>query len=127
MGYHAPCHLRAQKIGFPAQRVLRKVPGTEIAIIEECSAVDGTWGMKAEHYELGRAYAERLVGEMRGGGFDVVATDCPLSGLRLEQELGCMAVHPIELLNEAYGLPAVRDEALSIGPVAAKEMEETRE
>ena len=108
VGYHAPCHLRAQKVGFPAMQVLKKVPDTEVAVIQECSAVDGTWGMKAQYYELGRKYAQKLVGEMREGAFDVMATDCPLSGLRLEQEVGGSAVHPIELLNDAYGLPPVR-------------------
>jgi len=118
VGYHAPCHLRAQKVGFPTQRILRKVPDTRVQIIQECSAVDGTWGMKAQYYELGRKYAKKLVNEMSSDTFDVVATDCPLSGQRLEQELGRVAVHPIELLNEAYGLPAVREESLSIGAEA---------
>jgi glycerol-3-phosphate dehydrogenase subunit C len=107
---HAACHLRAQKIGTPAQNILRKVPGTEVEIIEQCSAVDGTWGMKAQYYELGRRYAQKLVeGVKRVSGYSAVATDCPLSGQRLAQELGTVAVHPIELLNRAYGL-------LPVGP-----------
>lgn len=108
VAYHAPCHLRAQKMGFPAMQVLKKVPDTVVTVIQECSAVDGTWGMKAQFYELGRKYACKLVDQVRDGGFDRVATDCPLSGLRLSTELGLAPVHPIELLNEAYGLPPVR-------------------
>jgi glycerol-3-phosphate dehydrogenase subunit C len=107
---HVPCHLRAQKIGFPAWQVLKKVPDTEVTRVEQCSAVDGTWGMKAQYYELGRKYAKKLIDEVRETAFDYVATDCPLSGLRLEQELGAPAYHPIELLNRAYGLPSVRDD-----------------
>ncbi|MFW5921301.1 MAG: heterodisulfide reductase-related iron-sulfur binding cluster, partial [Polyangiales bacterium] len=109
VGYHVPCHLRAQKVGFPAQRILKKVPDTEIERVEQCSAVDGTWGMKAQFFELGRKYAETLVGDMKDAGFEVVATDCPLAGLRLAQELGVEPYHPVELLNRAYGLPEVRD------------------
>ncbi len=108
VGYHAPCHLRAQKLGFPTMQLFKKIPNTEVTVIQECSAVDGTWGMKAQHYEMGRKYAKNLIDQMGSGGFDAVATDCPLSGLRLEKELGCVAVHPIELMNDAYGLPAVR-------------------
>jgi glycerol-3-phosphate dehydrogenase subunit C len=105
---HAPCHLRAQKIGTPAQNVLRKVPGTEVEVVEQCSAVDGTWGMKAQYYELGRKYAQKLVdGVKEVNGVSAVASDCPLSGQRLAQELNTVAVHPIELLNRAYGLPPV--------------------
>jgi glycerol-3-phosphate dehydrogenase subunit C len=37
------------------------VPDTDVRMVEECSAVDGTWGMKAEHYETGRKYAQKLV------------------------------------------------------------------
>lgn len=121
VGYHAPCHLRMQKIGFPAMQLLRKVPDTEVTVIQECSAVDGTWGMKAANYELGKKYAQKLVGEMRTGNFDLVATDCPLSGLRLEQELGVPPRHPVELLNDAYGLPAVRDESPVGRPIAREE------
>lgn len=115
VAYHAACHLRAQKVGFPGMQVLAKVPDTEIEVIENCSAVDGTWGMKAQYYELGRKYAKRLVDDVKRSGFDVIATDCPLSGLRLEQEVGAPIFHPIELLNEAYGLPAVRPERATEG------------
>jgi glycerol-3-phosphate dehydrogenase subunit C len=113
---HAACHLRAQKVGTPAQNVLRKIPGTEVEVVEQCSAVDGTWGMKAQFFELGRKYAKKLVdGVSAFDGVSAVASDCPLSGLRLAQELDTVCVHPIELLNRAYGLPPVgpSPEALS--------------
>lgn len=108
VAYHAPCHTRMQKFGFPAMQVLKKVPDTEVHVIQECSAVDGTWGMKAQYYELGRRYAQKLVREVTSIDYDWVSTDCPLSGLRLAHELGVEPRHPIELLNDAYGLPSVR-------------------
>ena len=37
---------------------------------------------------------------------DHVATDCPLSALRIQEGLGLAAVHPVVLLRHAYGLPA---------------------
>jgi glycerol-3-phosphate dehydrogenase subunit C len=105
VSYHAACHLRAQKIGFPAARVLsRAVPDTEVRIIQECSAVDGTWGMKAAHYETGRRYAEKLVRAVDEDEADHVVTDCPLSALRIEKENGVKVIHPIEALARAYGL-----------------------
>ncbi|MCA9581467.1 MAG: 4Fe-4S dicluster domain-containing protein [Myxococcales bacterium] len=108
IGYHAPCHLRAQKIGFPAAQILSKVPETEVETIQECSAVDGTWGMKAQHFELGRKYAQKLIRGLQAAPYDLVTTDCPLSGLRIEQETARATPHPIELLNDAYGLAPVR-------------------
>jgi glycerol-3-phosphate dehydrogenase subunit C len=107
VAYHAACHLRAQKIGAPGRILLSKVPDTEVDVVEECSAVDGTWGMKAQFYELGEQYARKLIGGLRDVQYTAVATDCPLSGQRIAQDLGTAAYHPIELLNRAYGLPEV--------------------
>lgn len=105
VAYHAACHLRAQKIGFPAHRVLsRAVPETEVRIVQECSAVDGTWGMKAEHYETGRRYAQKLKKELDEDDPDLVVTDCALSALRIQKENGVEVLHPIEALARAYGL-----------------------
>jgi len=104
VAYHAACHLRAQKIGFPGQRVLSAVPDTEVRMVEECSAVDGTWGMKAKHYETGRRYAQKLVRGIAAEEADTVVTDCTLAGLRIAKENGVRVVHPIEALARAYGL-----------------------
>ncbi|HEX2677059.1 MAG TPA: heterodisulfide reductase-related iron-sulfur binding cluster, partial [Polyangiales bacterium] len=107
IAYHAACHLRAQKIGTPGRMLLSKVPDTEVDVIEECSAVDGTWGMKAQYYELGLQYAQKLVNGMRSAPYAALASDCPLSGQRIAKELNTQCYHPIELLNRAYGLPEV--------------------
>ncbi len=103
--YHAACHLRAQKIGFPGMRVLSKgLPDTEVTVVQECSAVDGTWGMKAAHYEAGRRYAQRLVKAVAEEEDSLVVTDCPLSALRIRHENQREAIHPVEALARAYGL-----------------------
>ncbi len=99
----APCHLRAQKIAVPGATLL-EAAGADVEVLHECSAVDGTWGMKAQYYELGRKYAQKLIRGMREAEADRVVTDCPLSALRLSFELGVKVVHPIEALAEAYGL-----------------------
>ena len=102
--YHAACHLRAQKIAFPGLRLLSLVPDTDVRMVEQCSAVDGTWGMKAKNYEMGRKYAQKLVREINETPGATVVTDCPLSGLRIQKETGHLPVHPIEALQHAYGL-----------------------
>ncbi len=104
VAYHAACHLRAQKIGFPGMRVLNIIPDTEVRMVEECSAVDGTWGMKAAHYETGRKYAGKLVRGIEGAEPDLVVTDCSLSSLRIGQENKVSPLHPIEAVARAYGL-----------------------
>lgn len=104
VAYHGACHLRAQKIGFPGARLIGIVPETEVRVIEECSAVDGTWGMKAEHYETGRKYAERLTRTVATEGPDLVVTDCTLSAMRIRKENDVRVLHPVEALAEAYGI-----------------------
>jgi len=103
--YHAACHLRAQKIGFPAARVLEKgLTDTKVQIVQECSAVDGTWGMKADYYEKGRKYAKRLLDAVGEAEPDLVLTDCTLSARRIEHETGRTTIHPIQALAKAWGL-----------------------
>jgi glycerol-3-phosphate dehydrogenase subunit C len=109
VAYHASCHLRAQKIGYPAARVLGALPETEVEVVEQCSAVDGTWGMKAQHYEMGRRYAQKLARGIQQAEPAVVVTDCALSARRILAENGVAPLHPVEALAEAYGLsPDVR-------------------
>jgi glycerol-3-phosphate dehydrogenase subunit C len=105
IAYHAACHLRAQKIGTPGARLLGLVPDTEVEIVEKCSAVDGTWGMKAQHYEMGRKYAQKLVRGIENAEPKLVVTDCPLSALRISKENERDAIHPAEALAMAYGFP----------------------
>jgi glycerol-3-phosphate dehydrogenase subunit C len=108
VAYHAACHLRAQKVAVPGARVLSQIPGTEVRIIERCSAVDGTWGMKAAYYDEGRRYARRLADAIDNERDDdepfTVVTDCSLAALRIKKENGAEARHPIEVLAAAYGL-----------------------
>jgi glycerol-3-phosphate dehydrogenase subunit C len=108
VAYHAACHLRAQKIGFPAVRVLATLPDTEVDVIEQCSAVDGTWGMKAQYYEMGRRYAQKLTRGIEAIGPQTVVTDCALAARRILAENGLAPKHPVEVLAEAYGVaPAI--------------------
>ncbi len=105
LAYHASCHLRAQKIAIPGARVLTQLPGTDVRIIERCSAVDGTWGMKAAYYAEGARYAARLGEAIESGvedGETAVVTDCSLAALRILKQSGRNARHPIELLADAY-------------------------
>ncbi len=107
VAYHAACHLRAQKIAVPGARVLSQLPDTEVRIIERCSAVDGTWGMKAAYYEEGARYGRKLARAIDSGredGETRVVGDCNLAALRVKKENGLEMLHPVQALAEAYGL-----------------------
>jgi glycerol-3-phosphate dehydrogenase subunit C len=104
VAYHAPCHLRAQRVAHPSRALLEKVPGTEVTVIEQCSAVDGTWGMMSQHYEAGVKYSRKLVRAIDAAEAQHVASDCPLASQRITKENRVTVRHPIELLAYAYGL-----------------------
>ena len=108
VAYHAACHLRAQKVAIPGARVLALLPDTDVRIVERCSAVDGTWGMKAKYYEEGARYAARLGAALEDERSDdgelSVVTDCSLAALRVLKQSGTLPRHPIVALADAYGL-----------------------
>jgi glycerol-3-phosphate dehydrogenase subunit C len=104
VAYHAPCHLRAQKIGTPGARLLGLLPDTDVEVVAQCSTVDGTWGMKAEFYEMGRRYARRLVRGIDEAEAQLVVSDCTLASLRIGRENQVEVLHPIEALAMGYGL-----------------------
>lgn len=108
VAYHAPCHLRAQKIGTPGARILGLLPDTEVDVVEQCSAVDGTWGMKAQWYEEGRRYAQKLKRGIANAIEDApkatVVSDCQLAGQRILKENEVEVLHPISALAVGYGI-----------------------
>lgn len=104
IAYHIPCHLRAQNIGQPFRGILESVPGTTVEPIEQCSAFDGTWGMKTEYYETSRSCAGKLCKAIGRAGADRVISDCTLAGLNVVEETGIKPSHPVEVLRDAYGI-----------------------
>ncbi len=102
VAYHLPCHLKAQNIGFRSKQILGLV-ADEVVMVDACSGVDGTWGMKARYYEQSLKICGTLMESIEQADPDHVATDCPLSALRIQERTGRKAVHPIVLLRDAYG------------------------
>ena len=102
--YHAPCHLRAQSIGLKSTELLA-LAGVHCDVVERCSGIDGTWGYRAEHFELSRQVAAPMAREVAAAGNAVVCGDCTLANGAILQETGHRPVHPIQLLARAYGIP----------------------
>ncbi len=110
IAYQLPCHLKAQNMGTKSADVLR-LTGAEVETVDKCSAVDGTWGLKKEYFELSMKLAEPLFKGVEAARPDRVATDCPLAALQITQGTGRTAQHPIRILADAYGLTIDRSEA----------------
>jgi Fe-S oxidoreductase len=110
VAYHIPCHLRDQNIGFKSKELM-ECAGAHVEVTERCSGHDGAWSAKTEFFGLSMQIAEKAVRALRQQPADVVASDCPLAGLQLDQAGasthagGKATLHPIQVIRDAYGLP----------------------
>jgi glycerol-3-phosphate dehydrogenase subunit C len=102
VAYHLPCHLKAQNIGMRSRDLIRSIPGTEVTTVDACTAHDGTWAMKSEYFDLSMRVGERAFDGMRDAGARVLASDCQLAALQIEQATGLRPLHPLEVLARAY-------------------------
>lgn len=102
VAYHAPCHLRAQGVGFKGRDLIRKA-GAEVTTVMECCGHDGTYAMKVEGFEASQRVGQRAFDGMReDAGAETWVTDCPLAALQFEQHAGQKPLHPMSLLARAY-------------------------
>ena len=88
VAYQAPCHLRAQNMGYKTRDVLQLIPGTRVTVVERCTAMDGTWGMKKEFYPISLQFARRAAEEMEAAQPDTYTTDCSLAALQIADVRG---------------------------------------
>ena len=102
VGYHAPCHLRAQAVGFKGRDLLRKIPGVVPKTVTECCGHDGTYAMKVEGFEPSKRVGERAFAGMKASEARVWSTDCPLAAIQFEQHAGVKPMHPMTILARAY-------------------------
>ena len=99
---HAPCHLRAQAIGFRSRDLFRKLFGVPLALVAECSGHDGTYAMTVEGFGPSRRIGSKAFEEMRSSGASVCTTECPLAAMQFRQHAGIEPLHPMQVLARAY-------------------------
>ncbi|MSQ23488.1 MAG: ferredoxin [Chloroflexi bacterium] len=104
VAWHAPCHLRAQNMGFKS-RDLMALTGAQVTVIDRCAGIDGTWGLRASNYELARKVAQPMKDEIERANAEVVVGDCHLANGAIVEETGRRPVHPIQFMARAYGIP----------------------
>jgi Fe-S oxidoreductase len=103
VAYHAPCHLRAQAVGFKGRDLVRRIPGVEIAgTVMECCGHDGTYAMTVEGHDASGRIGQKAFEGMKGADAQVWCTDCPLAAVQFEQFAGRKPMHPMTVLARAY-------------------------
>ena len=114
VAYHAPCHLRAQGVGFKGRDLLRKIPGVKPKTVMECCGHDGTYAMTVEGFEPSARIGKKAFDGMKAADAEVWATDCPLAAIQFQQHAGVRSMHPMSSLARAYerdGFGAVEPDA----------------
>lgn len=101
--YHAPCHLRAQSQGFESRDLLM-LTGARVDLVQQCSGIDGTWGLRSGNEDISVPVAERLGRAITESAGDTVAGDCHLANTAIVEQTGREARHPLQILARAYGI-----------------------
>ncbi|GAB4519412.1 MAG: anaerobic glycerol-3-phosphate dehydrogenase subunit C [Anaerolineae bacterium] len=104
--YHAPCQLKAHGIGRPAVDLMTLIPGlTVIEMDADCCGIAGTYGYKHEKYDIAMGVGERLFRQVKATGGSVAVCDSETCRWWITHGTGLPAVHPVEVLAQAYGEP----------------------
>jgi glycerol-3-phosphate dehydrogenase subunit C len=101
--YHTPCHLKAQNVGLKS-RDLIKLTGAKVTLVQQCSGIDGMWGLRAENAGISMAIADKLADQIRRADGEVVAGDCHLANTAISEQTGQKPMHPLQLIARAYGI-----------------------
>jgi len=102
--YHAPCQQRAHRVGRPAIDILELIPGFQLNESNAaCCGLAGSYGYKAERYQIGMDVGAGLFDFMKASGSDTAVCDSEICRWQIAHGAGLEMKHPIEILREAYG------------------------
>jgi glycerol-3-phosphate dehydrogenase subunit C len=107
---HIPCHLKVQDEGSSTLELLHKVPGLSVAAVNAtCCGMGGYHGYKKAYSRLSLEIGRKLFDDIEKAGADRVLTGCAACGLQISYGTGITAMHPVQLLEKAYGLDSRGD------------------
>lgn len=109
---HLACHARAQNMGPKAADMLRLIPDTDVDVIERCSGHGGTFGVLKPTHDVAMKVGKPVARTAKKQAHKTIASDCPLAAKHIVQGMQAIdnasvdarAVHPIEVVAQAYGL-----------------------
>lgn len=102
--YHIPCQYRAHRIGKPGLDILNLIPGLKVEDgAHACCGIAGTYGYKAEKYEIAMAVGDALFAWVKASGAPLAICDSETCRWQITHATGIPAIHPVELLAAALG------------------------
>jgi len=102
VAYHIPCHLRAQNIGYRSRDMMKTIANTKFVLVDECCGHNGTWAMKKDNFKDSMKIGSKAFERIKAAEHDIIASDCPLAAIQLEQGLGEPVIHTVQVLARAY-------------------------
>ena len=103
--YHAPCQQRGHGIGTPALDLMALVPGLRARQVNAvCCGVAGTYGLKAEKYDIAMEVGRSLFEQVRASGAQLSVCDSETCRWQIAAATDRPSVHPVVILHRAYGL-----------------------
>jgi len=103
--YHAPCHLQALNDGAASIKLLQELCGVKVTDLKAgCCGLSGTFGMQKKNYELSSQIAGSLKEALKKSPIQNVLTECAACKMQIEHISDKVAIHPLKILAESYGL-----------------------
>lgn len=105
VAHHTPCHMKALRVGSPAENLLRLIPELKLSRLEKgCSGMAGTYGLLRRNYRSSLRAGLPLLTALRRGEHQLGSTECGACRMQMEQNASTPTLHPIKLLAASYGL-----------------------
>ncbi|MDT8273592.1 MAG: anaerobic glycerol-3-phosphate dehydrogenase subunit C [Desulfomonilia bacterium] len=106
IAYHIPCHLRALGIGYPAARILERIPGLTCHLMDDnCCGLSGSYGFKKKNQEISRKLGQLASSAIREREAEAIVSDCGACRMQLSHYTGLPALDPSELIVESMRKP----------------------
>jgi len=105
--YHVSCQSRAHRMGKPALDMMTLIPGLDVRPGNaRCCGLAGTYGYKAEKYDIAMKVGQEAFDFVQAQGKDVrmVTSDSEICRWQLQHGTKKLGRHPVEILAAAYGL-----------------------
>ncbi|MFZ4516353.1 MAG: heterodisulfide reductase-related iron-sulfur binding cluster [Acidimicrobiia bacterium] len=97
------CHYQAQHVG-PKSAEMMRLTGAKVEILNRCSAIDGTWGLRKENVAMAKKIATPLMEKVAKSEADLIVGDCNLSNTAINEATGKQPLHPLQVMARAYGI-----------------------
>ena len=103
MGYHTPCHLKAQRIGRPFATLINQIPGMHLEALDTiCCGLSGSYGLKSEKYEGGMDIGQHLFDALKESNAELAVSECGPCQIQMKHGTGLPIKHPVSILLEAF-------------------------